>query len=89
MSQFHQKKNQLLKYLNKESTCTNATFIAIPSVVLNRLAKITSRTDANSKLRVKKYYPDHAMQLTKAGLNMRTCLFLGLFWVKLYEGRIR
>ena len=42
--QVHEKKNQLLKYMNKESTHTKATFKAIPNGVLNRLAKLTPRT---------------------------------------------
>ena len=51
--QVHRKKNQLLKYLNKESTHTKSTFKAIPNRVLNRLAKLTSRTEKNSKMTIK------------------------------------
>ena len=46
--QAHQKKNQLIKYLNKESTRTKATFKAISNGVLNRLEKITSRMSITS-----------------------------------------
>ena len=51
--QVHQKKNQLLKYLNKESTNTKTTFKAIPNGVLNRLSKPTSGTEENSKTGIK------------------------------------
>ena len=47
--QVHQKPNQQLKYLNKGSTHTNATFDAIPSGTFYRLAKITSRTKKTLK----------------------------------------
>ena len=71
----HRKKNQLLKYLNRESTHTKATFKAIPNGVLNRLAKIASRTDENSKR-----YLDHANALTRAGLGMKNFLTLKELW---------
>ena len=41
--QVHQKPNQQLKYLNKGSNHTNATFNAIPIGIFYRLAKVTSR----------------------------------------------
>ena len=49
-SQVHRNKNQLLKYLNKESTHTKSTFKAIPNGVLNRLEKITSIKDENVRI---------------------------------------
>ena len=48
--QVNQKTNQKLKYLNKESTHTNAAFNAIPSSILNRLDKIFSRTKKESQI---------------------------------------
>ena len=48
--QVNQKTNQKLKYLNKESTHTNAAFNAIPSSILNRLDKIFSRTKKESQM---------------------------------------
>ena len=42
--QVHMKPNQKLKYLNNDSTHTQATFKAIPNGVIGRLNKLTSRT---------------------------------------------
>ena len=70
-SQVHRKKNQLLKYLNKEITHTEATLKAIPNGVLNRLAKLTPRTEENAKMSIKECYPDHANALARAGLSMK------------------
>ena len=51
--QVHWEKNQLLKYLNKESTHTKAKFKVIPNGVLNRLTKLTSGTEENAKMSIK------------------------------------
>ena len=51
--QVHQKKNQLLKYLNKESTHTKATFKAILNGFLNGSAKLTSRIEDNANMIIK------------------------------------
>ena len=51
--QIHRKKNQLLKYLNKEITHMKATFKAIPNGLLKILAKLTSRTEQNAKMSIK------------------------------------
>ena len=48
-----------------------ATCKAIPNGVLNRLAKPTSRTDENTKMSIKKHYPDHTNALAWAGLSMK------------------
>ena len=77
---FHQKKNQLLKYLNKEITQKEATFKAISNGVLNRLAKITSRTEENAKISLKKNYPDHANALARAGLGLKNFPTLKELW---------
>ena len=50
--QVHRKPNQQLKYLNKVSTRTNATFNAIPSGIFYRLAKLTSRTKKNAQMKI-------------------------------------
>ena len=51
--QVHRKNNQLLKYLNKASTHTKATFKTIPNGVLNRFSKLTSRIEDNSNMSIK------------------------------------
>ena len=51
--QVHRNKNQLLKYLNKESTHTKATLEAIPNGFLNILAKLASRTEENFQMIIK------------------------------------
>ena len=43
--QVHRKKNQQLKYLNKESTHVKSTLEAILNGVLKLWAKLTSRAD--------------------------------------------
>ena len=69
--QVHRKKNQLLKYLNKESTHTKFTFKAILNGVLNILAKLTSRTEKNAKMNIKERYFEHVNALSRAGLGMK------------------
>ena len=65
----HQKPNQKLKYMNKGSTHTNATFNAIPSSIFYGLAKITSRTNKNAQMKIDERYQGHAKALSKAGLD--------------------
>ena len=62
------KKGQQLKYVGKESTHTPGTLRAIPSGVLNRLAKLTSKKPSIQAEAVDKIYPAHANALRKAGL---------------------
>ena len=76
----HQKKNQLLKYLNRESTHTKATFKAIPNGVLNRLAKITSGTEENANMSKKERCPDRANALARAGIGMKNFPTLKELW---------
>ena len=78
--QVHQKKNQLLNYLNKESTHTKATFKPIPNWVLNRLAKLASITEEKSNISIKESYPDHANTLDRAGLGMKNFPTLKKLW---------
>ena len=76
----HQKKNQLLKYLNKESTQTKTTFKAITNGVLNRLAKLTPRTEKNAKMSIEERYFEHANALSSTGLGMRISPTLKELW---------
>ena len=62
------KKGQQLKYSGQESTHTTGTLRAIPSGVLNRLAKLNSRNPSIHAEAADKIYPDHANALRKAGL---------------------
>ena len=62
------RKGQQLKYVGKKSTHTPGTLHAIPSGVLNRLAKLTSRKTSIHSEGVDKIYPNHANALRKAGL---------------------
>ena len=78
--QFHQNKNQLLKYLNKEITQKEATFKAISNGVLNMLAKITSRIEEKAKISLKKNYPDHSNALARAGLGLKNFPTLKELW---------
>ena len=78
--QVHRKKNQLLKYLNKEITHKKATLKAIPNGVLNRLAKLTSRTEKNAKMTIKERYFEYANALSRAGLGMKNSPTLKELW---------
>ena len=78
--QVHQKKNQLLKYLKKGSTLTKATFKSIPNRVLNRLPKLTSRTEKIAKIIIKERYLEHANALSRAGLGMKNFPTLKELW---------
>ena len=63
----HFKPNQKLKYLNNGSCHTRCCMKAIPSGVIKRLAKLTSR-EGNLKAKMDNLYPNHAEALRKAGL---------------------
>ena len=62
--QVHRKPNQQLKYLNKRSTHTNATFNSIPSSIFYRLAKLTSRTKKNTQTKIDERYQGHSKALS-------------------------
>ena len=62
------KKGQQLNYVGKERTHTPGTLCAIPSGVLNRLAKLTSRKPSILSEAADKIYPDHVNALRKSGL---------------------
>ena len=79
----------MLKYLNKESTHTKATFKLIPDGVLDRLANITSIIEDNSKMSIKEQYPDHANALARGGLDMKNFPTLKELWEMQMSGRKR
>ena len=62
------KKGQQLKYVGKEITHTPGNLRTIPSGVLKRLSKLTSRKPSINSEGVGKIYPNHANALRKAGL---------------------
>ena len=71
---------QQLKYVGKKSTHTPGTLRAIPSGVLNRLAKLTSRKPSLHSEGVDKVYPDHANYLCKASLAPPDFPTMGNLW---------
>ena len=66
--QVHRKPNQKLKYLNSNSTHFPSTFKAIPSGVLKRLGKLTSKNKKLENTKIDKIYPLHCQALKTAGL---------------------
>ena len=80
--QVHRKPNKKLKYLNKVSTHTNATFNAIPSGIFYRLAKLTSRTNKNAQMKIDERYQGHAKALSKSGLAPKIHPTLKEIWKK-------
>ena len=76
------KKVQQLKYVVKESTHTPGTLREIPSGVMNRLTKLTSRNPSIHSEAVYKIYPDHVNALRKAGLAPPNFPTMGDLWSK-------
>ena len=76
------KKGQQLKYVVKESTHTPGTLRVIPSGVLKRLAKLTSRNPSIHAEAVDKIYPAHENVLRKAGLEPPVFPTMGDLWIK-------
>ena len=76
------KKGQQLKYFGKESTHTPGTLRAIPSGVLNRLDKLTSRNPFIHAEAVDTIYPAHVNALRKAGLVPPVFPTMGDLWRK-------
>ena len=66
--QVHMKPNQQVKYLNQGSAHRKDVFKAIPSGVMGRLAKLTSRTEENGDVRMDVLYPEHATDLSMSDL---------------------
>ena len=54
----------------------------IPSGVLNRLAKLTSRKSSIHSEGLDKIYPDHVNALRKAGLSPPNFSAMGYLWSK-------
>ena len=75
-------KGQQLKYVGKESTHTHVTLCAIPSGVLNRLAKLTSSKPSIQSEAVDTIHPAHANALRKAGLAPPVFPTMGELWEK-------
>ena len=73
---------QKLKYVGKEVTHTPGNLRAIPSRVLNRLAKLTSRKPSIQSEAVDTIYPYHANDLRKAGLAPPVFPTMGDLWRK-------
>ena len=71
-----------MKYVGKESNHTPGTLRAIPSVVLNCLAKLTSMKPSIQAEVVDKIYPAHANALRKAGLAPPVFPTIGELWRK-------
>ena len=76
------KKGQQLKYAGQEGNHTPGTLRAIPSGILNCLAKLTSRNPSINAEAVDKIYPDHANALRKAGLAPPVFPKMGDLWRK-------
>ena len=67
---FHLEPNQVLKYLNKNSAHTKATFEAIPHGVLRRLPSLTSVHEDNENTPLNELFPEHIGALERAGLPL-------------------
>ena len=76
------KKERQLKYVGQESTHTPGTLCTIPSGVLNRLTKITSRNPSIHSESVDNIYPNHVNALRKAGLEPPIFPTMGYLWGK-------
>ena len=74
------KKGQQLKYVKKQFTHTPGTLPTIPSEVLKRLAKLTSRTPSLHSEGVEICFPDHTNALCKAGLSPPNLPTMGDLW---------
>ena len=57
-----------------------ATFKSIPNGVLNRLSKLTSIMDENSKTLINELCPSHTMALSKTGLSIKKVPTLKELW---------
>eukprot|EP00984_Skeletonema_dohrnii_P021597 scaffold10835_cov137-Skeletonema_dohrnii-CCMP3373.AAC.2 len=66
----HLKPNQELKYLNKDSAHTKATFEVIPHGVLRCLTSLTSVHEDNEDTTLDVLYPKHIEALERAGLPL-------------------
>lgn len=69
------KSNQKLKFINKGSTYTSATFKGFLSNIFNWLEKLTSGTDKHSWMKVDDKYLGHANALIQSGLAPKISQF--------------
>ena len=76
------KRGKRKKYFRKESTHTPGNLHVIPSGVLNRLVKLTSRKPSIHYEGVEKIYPNHENALRKAGLVPPNYPTMGDLWSK-------
>ena len=76
------KRGQKLKYVSQDRTHTLGTLRTIPSGVLNRVAKLTSRNPSIHAEAVDKIYPAHANALRKEGLAPPVFPTMGDLWRK-------
>ena len=72
--QVHLKPNQKLKYLNSDSAHHPATFKAIPSGVLERLEKLTSKSKKIESTKIKQIYPVYCQAIKTAKLVLKEFL---------------
>eukprot|EP00957_Ditylum_brightwellii_P000679 53447-Ditylum_brightwellii.AAC.1 len=64
----YHKKNQTIKYVNRESCHQTAVFKAIPAGVFTHMGRLTSITNENKNKPIITFYPTHAATLQKANL---------------------
>eukprot|EP00957_Ditylum_brightwellii_P008439 639375-Ditylum_brightwellii.AAC.1 len=64
----YHKKNQAIKYINRESCHQTAVFKAIPAGVFTRMGRLTSITNENKNMTITSLYLTHADDLKKVNL---------------------
>ena len=64
-----------MKYVNKGSNYTNATFKIIKSGIINHIVKITSITEKDAQMKVKEQYQRHTNALIHADLYTKITKF--------------
>ena len=79
---FFREKVQQLKYFGKENTHIPGTLRAIPSGVLNSLAKLTLRNPSIHAEVLDKIYPAHVNALRNASLSPHVFPTMGDLWRK-------
>eukprot|EP00957_Ditylum_brightwellii_P028956 2187360-Ditylum_brightwellii.AAC.1 len=85
--QVYQKENQLLKYIDIQSTHHPSTFPLIATRIITRLCWLMSWGASLRETQVDEIYPEHAEALRKAGLAPGIFLTFGEIWEK-DDGRL-
>eukprot|EP00957_Ditylum_brightwellii_P156211 11890009-Ditylum_brightwellii.AAC.1 len=67
----YNKKNQQIKYVNKESCHRASVFKAILVGVFTRLGQLTSKTDESENMLISELYPDHTEVLQNANILLK------------------